>query len=98
MSECNHKLKINIFHNKISKTQKNKFEFGDFEREYKQLEGSPTPSLPLDGTAVHGADAHSTVYDEIKSFISTHLHFFALVLLLRIKGVELSLFGNDIIF
>ena len=29
----------------------------------KQLEGSPTPSLPFDGTAAHGADARSTVYD-----------------------------------
>lgn len=25
------------------------------------MEGSPTPSLPLDGTAAYGADAHSTV-------------------------------------
>ena len=31
----------------------------------KQMEGSPTPSLPTSGTAAHGAKAHSSTYDEI---------------------------------
>lgn len=31
----------------------------------KQVEGSPTPSLPTSGTAAHGAKAHSPAYEKI---------------------------------